>query len=63
MSVADIKESIKALSEEERGEIANFISDLRVTKDRDYWSRIRRRIDDKRPDHWIPLEKIISSED
>ncbi len=63
MSVTDIKENIKGLSNEERCEIANFISHLRITEEPDYWSRIKRRINDKHHEHWVSLEEIISPED
>ena len=63
MSVADIKERIKTLSIEERSEISSFLSHLRINEDTDYWGRIRRRMADKNPDHWVPLEEVISAED
>ena len=62
MSVADIKETIQKLSPEERGEISNFISRLRVAEDPDYWSRIRRRMADENRENWVPLEEIVSQE-
>lgn len=57
--MADIKESIKKLPKEERSEISNFLSHLRITEDPDYRARIRRRMDDKNPDHWVPLEETL----
>jgi hypothetical protein len=63
MSVADIKETLQKLSPEERSEISNFLSGLRITEDPDYWLRIRRRMDDRNRDSWVPLEKIVSSEE
>lgn len=62
MSVADIKENIRNLSKEERGEITNFIAQLRISEDPDYWTRIRERLEDDNPAHWIPLEEVIEQE-
>ena len=62
MSVGEIKEGIKSLSREERSEVSNFLSRLRLSEDPDYWTRIRRRVDDKNPDHWVSLDEVISGE-
>ncbi len=63
MSVSDLKENIKNLTPKERDEITNYISGLRISDDPNYWERVSKAMDDKNPDHWIPLEDILSKKD
>ncbi len=58
MSVQEIKAELAALSENERAEISAFLFHLRRASDPDYQAAVRRRMDDKDPSHWVPLDEL-----
>ncbi len=53
MSIKELKKEIETLSGEERHEISAFLVELDLAEDVNYWDRVRRRMDDKNPGHWI----------
>ena len=60
MSVEEIKKEIAVLSGDERHELSAFLAEIEITEDSDYWSRVRRRLDDRHPDHWIDVKDLSS---
>ena len=58
MSVQEIKAELAALSEKERAEVSAFLFHLRHASDEDYQAAVRRRLDDKDPAHWVPLNDL-----
>lgn len=61
MSVEEIKKEIAVLSEDERHELNSFLANLEIQTDSDYWSRIRRRLNDPDPNHWIEAKNLITN--
>ena len=58
MSVQEIKAELAALSEEERAEVSAFLFHVRHASDADYQADVQRRLDDKDPAHWVPLDEL-----
>ena len=58
MSVQDLKAELAALSEKERAEVAAFLFHQRRASDADYQAAVQRRMDDKDPAHWVPLDEL-----
>ena len=58
MSVQELKTELAALSENERAEVSAFLFHLRHASDWDYQATIQRRMDDKGPSHWLPLDEL-----
>ena len=58
MSVQEIKAELAALSEKERAEVSAFLFHLRHASDADYQTDVQRRLDDKDPAHWVPLDEL-----
>ena len=58
MSVMDLKRELVALSAAEQAEVAAFLFQLRHKDDADYQAKIRRRLDDKDPSHWLTPDEF-----
>jgi hypothetical protein len=58
MSVEEIKNSLVALSSEERSEVTAFLYHLRHASDREYQQKIDAVIADKEPEHWLTPEEF-----
>ena len=58
MSVQELKTELAALSETERAEVSAFLFHLRHASDADYQAVVQRRMDDKDPSHWVPLDEL-----
>ena len=58
MSVQELKAELAALSEKERAEVSAFLFHLRHASDGAYQADVQRRLDDKDPAHWVPLEEL-----
>ena len=58
MSVKEIKQEIAALPAAEQQEITAFLFHLRHASDPDDQATLQRRMDDKDPSHWLPLDEF-----
>jgi hypothetical protein len=58
MSVMDLKKELVALSATEQSEVVAFLFQLRRKDDADYQAKIRRRLDDKDPSHWLAPDEF-----
>ena len=58
MSVEELKKEIAVLSGEERHELSAFLADLEIGADKDYWTRVRERLEDKDASHWVEVKDI-----
>jgi len=58
MSVEEIKNSLVALSADERSEVTAFLFQLRRASDTEYQARINAVISDKDPEHWLTPEEF-----
>lgn len=58
MSVMDLKKELAALSATEQAEVAAFLFQIRRKDDPDYQAKIRRRLDDKDPSHWLAPDEF-----
>ena len=58
MSVQELKAELAALSEKERAEVSAFLFHLRHASDPDYQAAVQRRMEDKDPSHWVPLDEL-----
>jgi len=57
--IADaLKSQIEALSQDERHELAAFLTKLELEADKGYWSRIRTRLADTNPENWIAADQL-----
>ena len=61
MSINEIKKEIQTLSGDERHELSAFLVELDLADDSGYWERVRRRSDDKDPNHWVSVEQLSKS--
>ena len=58
MSVEEIKHSITALSPTEQSEVSAFLFHLRHAADAAYQERIKSRLSDRDPTHWLTPEEF-----
>ena len=58
MSVQELKAELATLSENERAEVSAFLFHLRHASEPDYQAALQRRMDDKDPSHWVPLNEL-----
>jgi hypothetical protein len=58
MSVQELKAELATLSENERAEVSAFLFHLRHASAPDYQATLQRRMDDKDPSHWVPLNEL-----
>lgn len=58
MVLEELKSEVERLSPEERHELAAFLNKLRLENDEEFWKRVRRRMDDKDPAHWVNIDDI-----
>jgi hypothetical protein len=58
MSVEDIKQSIASLSPTEQSEVSAFLFHLRHASDPDYQERVKSRLSDREPAHWLTPEEF-----
>ena len=58
MSVQELKAELAALSENERAEVSAFLFHLRHASEPDYQVTLQRRMDDKDPSQWVPLDEL-----
>jgi hypothetical protein len=63
MSVQELKAELVALSQDERAEVSAFLFHLRHASDPDYQAAVQRRLDDKDPAHWVPLDQLEHRQD
>jgi hypothetical protein len=54
----DLKKELVALSAPEQAEVAAFLFQLRHRDDAEYQGKIRRRLDDKDPSHWLTPDEF-----
>ena len=58
MSVEEIKQGIASLSPDEQGELSAFLFQLRHAADPDYQERVKARLSDRDPTHWLTPEEF-----
>ncbi|MBP6785693.1 MAG: hypothetical protein KA152_18005 [Verrucomicrobiales bacterium] len=58
MIAESLRSQIKALSTDERHELAGFLAKLELESDEDYWERVRRRMADGAAEKWLPADQI-----
>ena len=58
MSVEEIKNSLTALSQDERNQVSAYLVHLRNASDPEYQDEIATRLADKDPSHWLTLEEF-----
>jgi hypothetical protein len=58
MSVQEIKEKLAALPRKEQDEVIAYLFHLRHADDRDYESKIARRLDDRDLSHWLSPDQF-----
>lgn len=58
MSIEEFKREIKTLSEDERHELASFLTELELDEDPGYWARIRSRVSDEEKSRWISAKDL-----
>lgn len=58
MSVEQIKDSLKSLTEQELKEVSAYIRQLRDAADLEYRTMLASRLDDKNPDNWVSLDEM-----
>ena len=56
--MAEIKEGLEEMTVEERQEITSFLVRLELSGDESYWERVRRRSEDRNPEHWVSLQDL-----
>ncbi len=61
MSIDELKREIKILSGDERHQLSAFLVELDLAEDSGYWDRVRRRLDDQNPNHWVSVEQLSES--
>jgi hypothetical protein len=58
MSVREIKEKLASLPRKEQDEVIAFLFHLRQAGDREYQSKIARRLTDKDRSHWLSPDEF-----
>jgi len=58
MSVKELKKELASLSEQEQGELAAFLFQLRRKSDSEYQATLQRRLSDKDSSHWLTPEEF-----
>ncbi|MFT5465641.1 MAG: hypothetical protein ACI8UO_000736 [Verrucomicrobiales bacterium] len=61
MSLAEVKAEIRTWSEDERRKLSAFLMALEDEADPAERRKLAEKIDDKDPDHWIPLDRALEA--
>lgn len=61
MSTADLMREVAALPQKRQNELAAFLLHLRLQQDPAWRLEMTRRIDDRNPKNWVPLEDLEKS--
>ena len=58
MSLDEIKAQLAGLPQTQQDHLAAYLVHLRHQRDAEARREITERIDDKNPDHWVPLSEL-----
>jgi len=58
MTIRQLKKEAAALSADKQAELVAFLIQLRNRRDPEYKRLIARRLNDRDPKRWIPLEEV-----
>lgn len=58
MNVIELQHEIEQLDEKEQKRLLGFMVGLQVRRDSAYREELTRRLDDRDPERWIPLEEM-----
>ena len=58
MTVVDLQKEIASLEPDAQDHLAAFIVHLRHERDPEYSRELERRLDDRDPKNWVPLEDL-----
>lgn len=62
MLTEELKKAVDTLSEQERHELACYLTKLELQNNPDYWKTIRHRTNSGRAPNWIQAEQLTESE-
>ena len=60
MTVEQLEKEVAQLQATDQDRLAAYLGILREERDEAFRAELQRRIDDKDPSHWIPLEQVES---